>query len=371
MKVNYLREFELQLTGDKKLQIEVIDAGDWLATEPPEPDQIIAGIFDVGDKLALIGSSKTRKSFFLQQMLLSIATGRPFLGFNVPRPRRIVHIQFEIQPGHFHRRHKRMCLAMGITASDLNGNLKIINARGLGLTGEAGIDKIREEIESYYPELVSFDPLYKLDDGGENDPQDRKRILNAFDALIEHTGSGLVYCHHDAKGSIGDREIQDRGAGSNVLARDYDAALILTPHASAPDAIVIESLLRNYRPQEPFAVEWFENEQTGGYQFNISEFLAADKKTSKNRHVSAPQPDLSAYLPMAEELLRDGPLPIKLFRETFKKKTALTNDRIKAFETWATFESDSPLETTHKLGRGTNDKRIGRRGIIPSDGRGS
>ena len=71
-------------------------------------------------------------------------------------------------------------------------------------------------------ELVVIDPLYKLVNGDENSAQDMKAY---FDRVMRETGAALLYVHHDAKGSAGDRNIRDRGAGSGVLARDYDAAL--------------------------------------------------------------------------------------------------------------------------------------------------
>ena len=151
-----LSEFEAQvLEAEAEVQgIElpkVINAADWLRTEPDPPDQILEGIIDVGDKLAIIGSSKRRKSFFLLQFLVSLASGRAFLNWKIPKTRRIVHIQFEIQSKHYHWRVKRMALAMGITPGDIGDRLNIINARGLGLSGLTGIKKIESLIEPYHP----------------------------------------------------------------------------------------------------------------------------------------------------------------------------------------------------------------------------
>ena len=80
--------------------------------------------------------------------------------------------------------------------------------------------------------------------------------MSAFDELAEQTGAAIIYVHHDTKGSPGDKDIRDRGAGSNVLGRDYDACVTLTAHASDPDATVVEVLLRNFPPQDPFTIAW-------------------------------------------------------------------------------------------------------------------
>ena len=340
-------------------EIIIINAGDWLETEPPEPDQILEGIFDVKDKLAIIGSSKMRKSFFLLMSLLCLASGRTFLNWKVPKPRRVVHIQYEVQPNHYHRRVKKMCKSMRITYADLGDRFHIINARGLNLSGIEGIEKISQIVKAYQPEIISFDPLYKVAAGAENAIEDGKIILNAFDRLIEQTGAAVVYVHHDAKGFSGDRDIRDRGAGSNVIGRDYDACITLTPHVSETDAAVIEIMLRNYRPQEPFTALWTEDEDTGGYRFDMRDEIAPTKKTSSNGK-SKDLPALDTYIPAALDLLKDGPMSIGMFMDSLRSKTGLTFSRSATFRNWATSGPHPVLDTiTTKRSRGKNEKLIG------------
>ncbi|SPD72008.1 hypothetical protein PITCH_A1150043 [uncultured Desulfobacterium sp.] len=335
-----------------------VDASVWLLSEPNEPDQIISGIIDVRDKLAVIGSSKMRKTFFQLQLLLCVASGRTFLNWHVPEPRRVVHIQYEIQPNHYHRRLKKMCRAMGITSTDLGDRLHIINGRGSNLSGVEGIKKISQIVKNYNPELISFDPLYKVMAGAENAIEDGKIILTAFDELIERTGAAVAYVHHDAKGFAGDRDIRDRGAGSNVIGRDYDACITLTPHVSEGDAAVIETMIRNYRPQEPFSALWTEDEETGGYRFDVRREIAPTKKTSANGRAKD-LPPLASYLPTALDLLSDGPIPIGAFMDALRAKTGLTFDRSKAFRSWATSGTDAVFDTIQRRGRGKNEKLIG------------
>ena len=336
-----------------------INASDWLESEPEEPDQILEGIIDTKDKLAIIGSSKMRKTFFLLMLLLCLATGRSFLKWRVPKPRRVVHIQYEIQPNHYHRRLKGMCKAMGIKSADLGDRFRIVNARGLKLSGIEGIEKISRIVEPYHPEIISFDPLYKVAAGAENAIEDGKIILNAFDDLIEKTGAAVAYVHHDAKGFSGDRDIRDRGAGSNVIGRDYDACITLTPHVSEADAAVIEIMLRNYRPQEPFTALWTEDEDTSGYRFEIREEIAPTKKTSSNGKAKD-LPALDTYLPAALDLLKDAPMPIGMFMDSLRSKTGLTHSRSATFRTWATSGPHPVLDTLkQKRSRGKNEKLIG------------
>ncbi len=334
--------------------LKIINAATLLDSEPPAPDQILEDTIDAGDKLAIISSSKLYKSMLSLQMALSLTAGRNFLTWRVTRPRKVLYIQFEIKDDHFHRRIKRMARAMGITAEDLGDRLQIINARGMGISGPAGIERILKVAMDFHPEVIFFDPLYKLATGVENAAEDAKIILNAFDVLAEKTGAAIVYIHHDAKGSPGDRDIRDRGAGSNVLARDYDACFTMTSHASDPDAIVIEVLLRNYRPQEPFTIIWTVDE-SGGYRFETSADILPEKKTSKTR---ATQPPLSIYLPIAASILGNKETEVGTFKTTLKTQTGLSDHRIRDFLTWATSGGNPPLLTREERGRGLYKKMI-------------
>jgi len=338
--------------------LEIVNAAGWLDTDPPEPDPIFEDTFDKGDKIAIIGSSKVRKSFFLLMMILCLAVGRSFLGWKISKPRKVLLCQFEIKDNHLHRRVKRMAQALGITSEDIGGRIQIINARGLGICGTDGLDRIMNEALLIKPDVIALDPLYKLTTGIENAAEDVKIILNAFDMMAEFTGAAIAYVHHDPKGSPGDRDIRDRGAGSNVLGRDYDACITLTAHAHEPDAVVIDTLLRNYPPQELFTISWAV-EENGNHYFVVRTDLMPEKKTSKTK--SKPL-DLSTYLPIAESILGDEEMEIAPFKESLKMKTGLSDKRLREFMKWATSGDDPYILTRENRGRGVNKKwvRIGR-----------
>jgi len=349
-------EFEQQIVRTELPQ--PVNASELLNTKPVKPDQIIKDFIDVRDKLAVIGSSKLRKTFFMLQMLLCMAAGRDFLSWVIPKARRIFHVQYEVQIHHYHRRVRNMAKTLHILPDDLQDRFQILNARGLGLSGLEGIEKIEIIVKPFEPEIISFDPLYKVAAGAENDARDAKIILDAFDKLAENTGAAILYIHHDAKGFSGDRDIRDRGAGSNVIGRDYDACITLTPHAAHENAAVVDVLLRNYRPQEPFVALWAEDDETNGYCFELGVNIAPTKKTSANGKAQN-LPALDTYLPAAMELLKQKPLDIKVFDDLFRTNTGMTFERTKAFRKWATGLTIPQFETIEKRGRGEHIKLIG------------
>jgi len=230
----------------------VIPVEDWLDHEPPTQDKIFTDLFDAGDKVAVIGSSKLRKSFFVMQMALNLAAGRDFLNFQVTKKRIVLIVQLEVKAAHFHRRIKRMAEKLFLGSNAIAGNLFIINGRGI----ELSIAQIKTAAKKIGAEFILIDPLYKLVDGDENSAHDMKPVLKQFDDLAEATGAAVAYVHHDPKGRPGDRDIRDRGAGSGVLGRDYDACITLTRHRDDADSAIIETLLRNYPPRKPFVASW-------------------------------------------------------------------------------------------------------------------
>jgi hypothetical protein len=343
---------KLKLFLNENEPLNFLNASKWAEEKAEEPDQIIENLFDVGDKLAIIGSSKTRKSFNALQLCLCAAAGENFLGLNIPQKRNVIYIQLEIRKNHCHLRLKRMIRALGINPADIDGRLYILNGRGLGLAGAAGVERIKMDIQDFHPELIVFDPLYKIAIGVENAAEDMKAIMACFDMLAEETGAAVAYVHHDPKGSPGDRNIQDRGAGSNVLGRDYDAALALTQHAREQEAIVIEILQRNYPPIKPFSVVW--TNEGEDYCFRRADDIIPEKKTSRTKSV----PPLSTYYPAAAAILKNEEMEIKMFKSIFKQKTELSDKRISDFMLWAQNPKEPRFLLNEKRGRGEHWKKI-------------
>ncbi len=344
-------------------EIKPVDARLYLLTEPPLPDQILIETFDLGDKIVIIGSSKQRKSFFILQMAISLAAGVDFLIWENCGRRRVLLVQFEIKETHFHKRVSNMADALNIDEEMLNDNLLIINARGLGINGVDGVLKLIPIAKEFGAEVIILDPLYKLMDGNENSTEAFKPILDAFDHLAEETGAAIMYVHHDAKGAAGDRAIQDRGAGSNILGRDYDACLALSPHRSEEGVTVVETLVRNYRPRPSFCIEWSEGPSS------ISCFVsrpdvdpikatASSLKKSNNVKMQIPSFEIPAL-----EMVKDKPMPISLFKNLLRQRLKMTVEEAGTFVNWATDPDIGKLAVYEKRGRGQNLKQIG----LPDD----
>jgi hypothetical protein len=317
----------------------IIDAADWIETEPLPADQVLEDMFDIGDKVAVIGSSKLRKSFFVLQLSLHLAAGLEFLGWKVPRRRKVLLVQMEVKPNHFHRRLKRMAENLGMTRAVIESHLRIVNGRG----EDCSMNHIAAVARETGAEVIIFDPLYKLVTGDENNAADMKPILSAFDRLAESSGAAVMYVHHDPKGHAGDRNIRDRGAGSNVLGRDYDCCITLTPHRDDPEAIVIEVLLRNYKPQQSFSIGWCDG------TFRTAD-LPAIAATSSNRVNQASSKPVEDYLDKALDLLKE-PVSMREFADLLTTRLGLTQTKARGVQD-AIIRSGKLKQTSRRYGRG-------------------
>ena len=118
----------------------------------------------------------------------------------------------------------------------------------------------------------------------------------------------------------GDRDIRDRGAGSGVLGRDYDACITLTRHRDDEEAAVVECLLRNYKPRKPFTAEW----NVGCYQLSSLPVVA---QNSGNAAASAKAVD--EYIEEAKSLL-DKPMYCQEFDNLLHDRMGLSVQKARA-----------------------------------------
>ena len=158
-------------------------------------------------------------------------------------------------------------------------------------------------------DLVIIDPIYKVyatEGVSENDATEVARIMHKLDEVIREVNATIVYVIHDTKGSPGDRAATDRGSGSGVIARDYDASIILTPHAIEDDAVVFEAVTRDYARPKPFVADW------SPFRFDLRPDLYPDKMTSRSarekRNAGPSANEIEEY--MLELLENEGPMEV-------------------------------------------------------------
>lgn len=194
---------------------------------PPLADCLIDGILRMGHKLLLAGPSKAGKSFLLIELVIAIAEGLRWLGFQCKKGR-VLYVNMELDRASCLHRFKDVYKALGITPRNL-GNIDIWNLRGKTVPMDQLTPKLIRRAEKKNYVAVIIDPIYKVITGDENSAEEMAKFCNQFDKICTSLQVSMIYCHHHSKGAQGGKKAMDRASGSGVFARDPDAMLDFAP----------------------------------------------------------------------------------------------------------------------------------------------
>lgn len=252
----YSAEERIVATMPKPESLETV------AANPPQLSPVlIDGVLRQGHKMLISGPSKAGKSFALMRLAIGIAEGMAWFGSKCKQGR-ILYLNMEIDHASCVDRFLKIYKALGLTFNIHQANIDIWPLRGFSRPLSEMTDLIIEEAGSGKYAAIVIDPLYKLMDGDENSNSDISRMVGNFDRIARETGAAVIYAHHFAKGTGGDKAVIDRAAGAGTFARDPDAILTMTqldidnPAHPEQTAWRIEYVLREFPNKEPVSVWW-------------------------------------------------------------------------------------------------------------------
>ena len=214
---------------------------------------VINGLLRRGDVANIIGGSKARKSFWVMQLVLSIAAGIKFLAWDTIQGR-VLLIDNELRGDDLASRLIAMSRAMGLVWEDVAPNIDIMTLRG----SLADLGAIRDELCSLPPEsysLVAVDALYKCLPRGcdENSNSDMTAAYVMLDEAAERHNCAAAIVHHTSKGAQHQKSVADMGSGAGAQSRSADAHIVLRAHED-PDTVVLMAILRSQKPIEPLCL---------------------------------------------------------------------------------------------------------------------
>src|SRR5262249_21175490 len=98
----------LQLLQGSNSAIED-DAASILSTEIVLPKDVVCGVLHRGGKCSVGGASKSKKTFILQDLAVSVATDTAWLGNLQTSKGRVLYVNFELTRPHFNKRIQAIC----------------------------------------------------------------------------------------------------------------------------------------------------------------------------------------------------------------------------------------------------------------------
>lgn len=228
---------------------------EFLAHKVPEPPQVIRGVLRSGQVGVLASGSKAGKTWLMQTLGLTVATGKPWLAWKTT-PGRVLIIDPELCHYDGQTRMEKLVDALGL--AEVPENIDYWRVKGKRLT-IANVEKfvrlrMQETGEPYA--LIVVDSIYCFGDGrDENDNSEQAKTMQELYALSEMSGAAVVMAHHFSKGAQSGKTHIDRMSGAGVFARAPDAIITLTPHEEE-DCYSVESTVRSFARPEGFVVRW-------------------------------------------------------------------------------------------------------------------
>ena len=184
---------------------------------------LIEGVLRQGHKLLLAGPSKAGKSFALLELCVSIAEGRPWMGFGCAQGR-VLYVNLELDRASCLNRLRDVYKALDVAPANA-GKIDVWNLRGSAVPMDKLAPKLIRRAQKKNYIAIIIDPIYKVITGDENSADQMAKFCNQFDLICNRLGCAVIYCHHHSKGAQGQKSAMDRASGSGVFARDPDALL--------------------------------------------------------------------------------------------------------------------------------------------------
>lgn len=228
---------------------------------PALPEIFIEDVARKGDKVMLTGASKSGKTWMLLSLATCIAAGASWCGMKCNRGR-VLFANLEIRGAVFMRRQFAVCEALKADPAMVQDNLTICNLRGKVSDISNLVDSLLAVHGASAYDVVIIDPVYKVQDGIENNADAIKRFCGELDRLAEGLGCSVIYSHHHSKGNQVWKDAEDRASGSGVFARDADAIIDMIElqgaEADKGTPFRMEFVLRGF-PEHDHVNVWFDH----------------------------------------------------------------------------------------------------------------
>ena len=218
-------------------QDKFVTAAELMKMDLPEPEWLIDGLIPTGGLGFIGGNAKSGKTFLCLSLAYHLATGTPFLGIPVRKPRNVVYIYLEGDISQVQSRYRKLYGDDAPFPDNLHFIFKF------PVLDAGGISAVKDYIAQKKADLVILDTWQKarIDDGrkGLNAYQKEYAELSKLASEIcTVTGCSFMLVHHlkQMNGKFADIDVLNQLNGSAALAGASDYILILNRSRGADTA---------------------------------------------------------------------------------------------------------------------------------------
>lgn len=185
----------------------LVEAVDWVSTADDEIDWLVEGVIQAGANGMIAAEPKTGKSLVALDLLMSLASGVPWLGHDVPRRVRCAYISREDSPKLTKVRGRALLRGKGVPL-DMEGHLWINSREQLGnfnVDDEEQLLNMAHDLRERGIEFAVFDVLNRLHTREENSNTEMAQVVQKISRIGDLAGCSIALVHHLAKDTTGER----------------------------------------------------------------------------------------------------------------------------------------------------------------------
>ena len=205
-----VRETPLWTGKETKRENWLVDAVDWSMTVSPEIEWLVDGVIQIGGNGMIAAEPKTGKSLAALDLLISLATGQPWLGRKVPRRVRTAYISREDSPVLTKVRVQALLRGKGpfYNEEDPSGWLWVNTREQLGdfdVDNDEQLTNMALDLKERGVEFAVFDVLNRLHNRDENNNTEMAQVVKRIGQMGQDAGCAVGVIHHVNKETGGGR----------------------------------------------------------------------------------------------------------------------------------------------------------------------
>ena len=180
-----------------------------------------------GGGLLIAGESKTGKSMLRTELAIHLVMGDDAWGLTIPKPRRVLILQFENTPEIELVRTEKMLQGLGLDT--FPDELLFSTPVRIDLGNHSNWESVLRLVERTKADVVIYDPLSSVHSVDENSNDQMRGILDKITNINRKTGSSAIVIHHFGKPSKdGHKDTKYRTRGASAITDWCDTEINLS-----------------------------------------------------------------------------------------------------------------------------------------------